>query len=289
MTYANADPARCRVRVLNDDDLASLFREKGLNIVWRRGHYWHEWRGIYHPLHFAARIRADEARWPSPLCWAFHTPLVQTDEHRADTWSPVHLVDDLSAYDEHALDSSKRKQLRRARSSMTFAHITDPSLLRDQGWAIYQEKMRRVGLTHVMMSRDTYLAGLDSLVTDERRLIFAALVGDTLLGYAETFAVGDIAYLNDIWLSSEALRVNAGVLIYFEGAQVYRLAGVQQFCAGVPEMGKKGISDFKTRMGIPVVRIPARFRAVPCAKTLLRRVKPRAYYRITGDLPYWLD
>lgn len=46
------------------------------------------------------------------------------------------------------------------------------------------------------------------------------------------------------------------------------------------------MSEFKRRLGIPIVRIPAHFWAVFPAAHLLRIARPGAHYRATGRLPH---
>ena len=285
MDYHNADPSSSTVRRLTNGELAQLFSEWGDTIVFAHGQYWRSRRGFFQPLHSAATMSASQARRPSALCWAFHALLVDEDADYANAWSPLHLVRDLPSYDESALSSETRRLLRRSREAMNLVQITDPATLRDQGWGVYADKLKRVGLP-LGTTREEYVAGVDRLVADQRRLTFGAMLGDRLLGYVETFAVEETVYLWDMFVSDEALSLNTTVFLHFEAAQVYRRdSGARQLCGGIPLSNRKGVSDSKRRLGMPIVMLPARFWALPTVKPLLKRTKPRTYYRLTGQLP----
>ncbi|MDQ1536359.1 MAG: hypothetical protein QOE58_752, partial [Actinomycetota bacterium] len=156
---------------------------------------------------------------------------------------------------------------------------------RAQGWAVFSQNARRVGLEEEV-TESAYLAGVDHLVTDPRRLVLGAMDGDRLLGYLETYAVQDTAYLEHIRLSDESLSRQVSGFLHFEASQTYRRSGlVKQLCAGPPVAGRTGISEFKRRWGIPIVWMPARFWSPAPFRALLRVARPGAYSRAAGLAP----
>jgi hypothetical protein len=283
MVYHNTDPAESTVHVLSNGELAQLFREWGDDVVLSHGQYWRCRHGFYQPLHWAATMRASEARRPSPLCWGFHALLVDEDAEYANAQYAIHLVRDLSTYDESALGAETRRLLRRCRETMNLVQITDPCTLRDQGWGPYSDKTKRVGLP-LNTTQEEYVAGVDRLVNDKRRLTFGAMLGDELLGYVETFAVEGTVHFWDMFVSNEALPRNVTAFLHFESAQVYRRnQGVTQLYGGIPLLDRSGVSDFKRRLGMPIVMVPARFWALPGVKAILKKAKPHTYYRLSGQ------
>jgi hypothetical protein len=273
------------VRVLTEEELAAWLGERGHRIVRHRGRFWANHWGFFRLLHFAATAPAAELVRPGLACWAYHAGLPADDAPRANAWSPLHLVRDLGTYDERRLHASARKQLRRCQATLRLTQVTDPDLLRAQGWPIFRQNARRVD-RGARVTQAEYLAGAEGLVGDRRRLVLGAMDGDRLLAYLETYATADTAYLDEIRLSDEAHARNASGFLHYEASQVYRRSGlVTQVCAGPPLPERPGVSQFKTRWGIPVVKMPARFWSPAPARALLRTARPAAYYRATGVSP----
>jgi hypothetical protein len=284
MQYDNLPITEAEVRVLSEPELAARQREAGRKVEFAHGRYWINHRGFYRLTHFNARLNASEIRRPSLGCWAFHVILPEEDSSHANAQSPMHLFR-LADYDESALDEAKRKEIRRARAQLTVVQITDPRTLHDQGWRVISDNMRRIGVPKGM-TEAAYLAGIDRLVRDKRRLLLGAMAGGELLGYLETFAVDDTAYHDKIFLAGASRAINVSALLHVEAAQLYgRSRRVTYMCAGLPVTERMGISEFKRRIGMPIVGVPAYFWTPRPMKILLRTFKPGALYRATGKLP----
>lgn len=276
------------LRVLREEELAQWLREKGCRVVFSHGRHWADHWGFCRLLHFAATIPADQLFRPRFTCWAFHALLTEDDAQRANTWYPLHLVRDLAAFDETVLESSARKQLRRNQAALTLIQVNDPELLKTQGWSIFSQNARRLGID-ADVTKDRYLSGITSFVADSRRSIFGVMDGHRLLAYLETFAVGDTAYLDRIHLSDDSLSRHVSGFLHFEAAQIYRQSKlVTQLSAGPPIFNRPGISAFKKRWGIPIVKLPAYFWSPPPFRFVLKVIRPEAYYRATGIAPYEL-
>ncbi|MDQ1537576.1 MAG: hypothetical protein QOE58_1969, partial [Actinomycetota bacterium] len=106
------------VRVMTEAELAGLMRERGRRVVFSRGRFWATHWGFFRLLHTAATMPAEELGRPAHGCWAFHALLPDQDSHQANASYPLHLIRDLSAFDESMLDSGARKQLRRCRATL---------------------------------------------------------------------------------------------------------------------------------------------------------------------------
>ncbi len=241
--------------------------------------------GYFRLTHFAATVRASELRRPALRCWAYQVALSDEDAPFANAHAPLHLVRDLSRYDESCVLDVKRRQLRKARASLSLVRITDPRTLREQGWHVVSDNMRRLGVPK-NMTETRYLAEVDSLVGDDRGLVIGAMADDRLVGYMQSFAVDNTAYLDRIYLADEARSLNVSAVLFFDVAQLYRRSGkVAQLCSGPAMPDQTGIGEFKRRIGQPIVRVPAYFWSPRLMKALLRKVSPPAHYRATGELP----
>ena len=285
MTRAPEESAGVGVRVLTEEELAAWLRERGRRIVFSRGRFWADNWGFFRLLHFSATMPADRLGRPSGTCWAYNALLPDDDALKANAWYPLHLVRDLVGFDETRLDASARKQLRRCRATLRLIRVSDPDLLRAQGWDVFSQNARRLRL-ETGVTQKQYLAGVESLVTDTRRLILGAMDGDRLVAYLETYAVEDTAYLDTIRLSDESLSLHVSGFLHYQASQLYRQSGlVKQVCAGPPRPERMGISEFKRRWGMPIVPMPARFWSPAPFRTLLKVARPGAYYRATGVPP----
>ena len=285
MGNTNTQLTPSAVRLVSEEELAKWLRERGRRIVQSDGRYWIDYWGFCRLLHFAATIPAERIRRPATDCWAFHVLLPKEDAEAANAWSPLHLVENLSGYGEWNLDDTRRKQLRQCRKTFELVRLTDAGMLAEQGWPIYSANARRLGVP-AAISRREYVLRAESWVADTGRLIIGALDGERLVAYLESFAVAGTAYLDEIYLSAQALSANVSAYLHFEAAQLYRDSGVvQQLCAGPPLPERMGVSEFKRRIGIPIVELPARFWSPRPLSRLLRIVRPGAHYRATGIPP----
>ena len=125
--------------------------------------------------------------------------------------------------------------------------VSDPDLLRTQGWNVFSQNARRLH-RDAEVTEKAYLAGVDAMVTGTRQVILAAMDGDKLLSYQETFAVGDTAYLSQLRVSDEALSGHMGGLLLYEASQFWHRSGlVKQLCTGPTTPARPGISEFETR------------------------------------------
>lgn len=283
MHYGNLPITEADVRVLSEPELAAWQLERGRKVEFARGRYWINNRGFYRLTHFNARLKAEEIRRPTFRCWAFHVALPEEDSSHSNARSPMHLFR-LADYDEGALDEAKRKQIRRARTKFAVVQITDPRTLHDQGWRVILENMRRLSVPR-NMTEAAYRAGIDKLVADKRHLLIGAMARDELVGYLQTFAVDDTAYHDEIFLAEASRSTNVSALLHVEAAQLYRRSGkVTHMCAGLPLTERMGVSEFKRRIGMPIVSVPAYFWTPRPMRTVLRMFKPGALYRAAGEL-----
>jgi hypothetical protein len=275
-----------RVRVLSEAELAE-WQSGDRRIVFRQGRYWFDHWGFFRLLHFAATMPADRVSRPSGTCWAYHVLLPDEDAQYANAWYPVHLIRNLSEFGEDALGSNARKELRRCQNTLRVIRVSDPDLLRAQGWAIFSQNARRIEMG-TEVTEKAYLAGVDSLVTDTRRVILGAMDGDRLLSYIETYAVEGTAYTQATRVGDEGISRRISGFLPYEAAQFYRRSGqVEQLCAGVPVPQRMGISVFKERWGMPIVLMPARFWSPKPFRALLKAARPEAYIRAIGPPAPW--
>ena len=274
------------MRVLNETEFAAWQRDSGHKIILSGGQHWREaMPGYFQCLHYFSQMKAAEARKPAPFCWAFRTSLSVEDAAKANTAWPLCVLRDLDQYDESSLRRSVRQDLSKGRRKARYVRLLDAGLLREQGYDVYASATSRVGKKG-RLSREAYLARLDRFAKDDRRLIVAALVGDQLVGYCDSFAVEGYAYGWNIYVGTEHLGTNATIALEFETMQAYRRTGkVSTGVSGPDTPELESLMAFKERLGFEVFRLPAKLWMLPPARLVIRKTRPWAYYRMTGQFP----
>ena len=105
-----------------------------------------------------------------------------------------------------------------------------------------------------------YVAGLDKYMENPCRLVLAGLAEGRLRGYLDGFAVDGTAYIDHLYVHSDALQTEVGTGLVFEFVQACRRSGlstrdrVRSRCPVGPQP-----QQYKEKMGFPVVKIPTRF------------------------------
>jgi hypothetical protein len=269
----------------DEEALAASRRLMGRKVVEHRGRLWMEVpRGFYQPIHWLARLRADEATAPRSLAWGFRATLRDDDgRSRANGALPVHLLTDVAGYTYEALPRRRQRELRNCAKRATIVELTGPEMLREQGFDVRRSAVERTGYGHAQ-SREHYLAALDHFFIPGSRLVLAGIVDGRLGGYVTGTAVNETAYIDNVWIATEALRSAIGTGMVFEFVQACRRGGaVREVAFGLDSPEDDSLVAFKGTLGFPVVRVPARVRVNPLVAPIVSRRHPYEYYRLTGS------
>jgi hypothetical protein len=273
-------------KVLTEEELVAWKAEGGARRVVRaHGRPWLKTLpGFYEGVHYLARFRAEEARRPVRGAWGFRVALVEEDADEATATWPMCMLLDLQDYERSQLRRSVREDLRKCRSHTRLVWLTDAELLREQGYDVYLSAAMRVGKKGVR-SREDYLAHIEGLAGDDRRLVEGALVDGRLVGYCDSFAVDGTAYGWNISVHTDHLRTCATNGLQYETFQAYRRTGkVFQVVNGLHTPEQPGLMKFKERMGFQVVQVPVRLEMPTVLRYGMRKASPWGYYRMTGHL-----
>jgi Acetyltransferase (GNAT) family len=285
MSYAGARPGgEAILRVLSEDELAAWRRAKGQRLVRSRGGWWEQVKpGFYQAIHWMARQRQAEIGRPTAFCWGFRTTLHEEDAGAANGWLPVHLLSDLARYDFDALPAKSRNKLRKCWKTNEIVEVTEPQVLREQGYEVRCSVHQRTGMWPPA-SEAEYVAGLEAYMSNPCRLVLAGLAEGRLRGYLDGFAVDGTAYIDHLYVNSGALQTEVGTGLVFEFVQACRRSGlVREIVYGLDVPSDRSLKQYKEKMGFPVVRIPTWQWLLPPARTFIRWSRPEVYYRLTGD------
>jgi hypothetical protein len=268
---------------LTEDEMAAWRRDQGSRVVRHRGRWWWEARrGFYRPIHMLARLRADEATRPATACWGFHATLRDDDADHANTALPTHRIANVDDYDEERLSSNRRYELRKARRTAELVELTDPDLLLAEGYDLLHSTIERTGWGR-LPSREEYEADVRCSVRPGRRLVLAGLIDGRLAGYADCYGVADVGYFDEMRVATDALDTNLSKALQVEFIHVCRRSSnIREVVNGLVAPEDDNLTRSKERLGIPVDPVPARVSMLPGAATVIRRLAPSSYYRLSG-------
>lgn len=286
------DASAAMLHSLTEDELATWRRHQGYRVCPHRGRFWMELpRGFLQPLHWMARFSSEEARPPAALSWGFRTVLSQEEADVANGALPVHVLSDVAGYTIESLSSNRRSHLRRCYKRASIVEITGPLPLRQQGYEVFQSALKRTAYGRPQPKED-YLADLEKwfrdsccaeAVAQKRGVVLGVLINSRLGGYLRGFAVDGTAYIEEVYLATEALPHYVGIGLIFEFVQMCRRSqGILEVIYGQHSREDESLCSFKEKTGFPVRRFPTRFKVMPIVGTILRWRYPHKYYRLTG-------
>lgn len=268
---------------MTEAELANWYRQRGTHVISHQGRYWKETvLGFYEPLHWIARLSAEQATSPTRLCWGFRAVLCEADAAFANGSMPVHLLSNIESYGLQNLSSNRRDHLRKCLKRVKIVELTDSALLQEQGYEVVLSCLTRTAYTKPPSKAD-YLAGLTDYFAPGRRLILAGMIGDKLGGYLTGYAVSETAYMEDAMLATEALSTNLGTGLRFEFVKLCQRCGnIREIVSGLHCREDRALCIFKQGMGFSVQHLPTRVQINPLIENALRWRYPHKYYRLTG-------
>jgi hypothetical protein len=281
------DASAALLRSADEEAFARMRRKAGHRVVEHRGRYWIEApRGFYQPVHWLARLRADEAAAPRRIAWGYRATLREEDcRANANATLPVHILADVGGYTLEALPSHRRRDLRTCGRRATIVELTGPRLLRDQGFEVKRSAVKRTGYGSAD-SFERYLIDLDHHFMARSQLVLAGIVDERLGGYLTGSLVAGSAYIDSVWIATEALRSAIGTGMVFAFVQACRRSGsVREVAFGLHSVEDRSLVAFKEGLGFAVTRVPAKAWINPRLAPVVRRRRPNEYYRLTGAAP----
>lgn len=277
---------RPSLTVLTEAELAALRADDGARVARRDGRYWYEiFPGFYQPIHLLARMKAAEAQRPSRRCWGYRAALRDEDALVANGSVPVHLLTDVEHFTEGVLNRNRRRDLRRSRQEVELRRVREPTLLVEEGYRVFMSAMDRVAYWRPLTEVE-YRRRAERRAADERRLIIAGLIDGMLGGYLESYAVDGVLYTHELIVATEALRTGISTGLYVETFEIGARAGtVHTVCVGLHTPEHPDLCAYKAGLGFRVVHVPARVAIPAPIRAFIKRRRPAACYRLTGEAP----
>ncbi|MEH1774317.1 MULTISPECIES: hypothetical protein [unclassified Nostoc] len=268
---------------MTEEECADWHRKRGTHVIRHCDRYWKETvRGFYQPLHWLARLSAEEATFPTSLSWGFQTTLCEIDTTIANASMPIHCLPNLENYDLQSVTANRRNHLRRCYKRVNIVQLNELTLLQEQGYEVFLSALKRTAYRQIPSKKD-YLTGLADYVAPEQRLILAGLNGADLCGYVTGYAVNGIAYIDEVIIATEALSTYIGTGLLFEFAQVCRRSGlIRELVNGLHSREDEKLCIFKEGMGFQVKHIPAKVEINPIIERFIHWRYPHKYYRLVG-------
>ncbi len=270
--------------VLTERELAECRRKEGARVIQHGGHYWEQAGapGFFQPVHLLARLTPEEATRPTPLSWGYRAALTPGAAGAANGMVPVMRLPDLASYSFDSLSANRRNKLKKCQRLVRIIQLTGPALLKEQGHELVMDALSRTRHKKPP-SRESYLKEIRKYFQGNHWCVLAGLIDGRLGGYLDGYVVDGVAYGFSAYYATWALPTNISTGLVFEFAQLCRrLQCIHTFMGGLHSREDPHLSQFKADMGFVVEHIPIKWEMNPLARTLIRRHRPHAYYRLTG-------
>jgi hypothetical protein len=270
------------VRSLSEDALAEWRDGRGERVVERAGRYWRMSRpAFWEPVHWLARLSADEARRPAP-CLGFRAVLRGEEASAANGALAAHVLEPVAEWGPHLLSRNRRYRLRKATRRVELVELTDAALLEQQGHDVIVSSLARTG-TARPPSPEEYRRSLARDGVGRPLTFLAGLLDGRLAAYLGGWAVGETAYFQRLHIRTDALATQVGTALVFAFVEACKRSGeVSAVVNGLHTPENQGLSAYKEAIGFPVRHYPARVWFVPGAVRVLQAFRPHVAYRLTG-------
>lgn len=268
---------------MTEKEYANWHSQIGGHVVYYQGRYWQEVTfGFYEPIHWLARLSAEQAKSPVLLCWGYRTTLCNDDIAKANSSIPIQLLTNIQNYTLQSLGSNRRNHLRRCYKRTQLVQLTSPALLEEQGYDVLLSSTQRTG-HEPLPSKEDYLASLQTYTNLKSSLILAGLVDNKLGGYITGYAINGTAYIHEVRIATEAYSSYVGIGLVFEFVQACRRSGeINEVVYGLHSREDSALCVFKESMGFPAKHIPTKVKINPIIRQIIRNRYPHKYYRLTG-------
>lgn len=266
-------------------DLALMMRDQGASVIESSGRYWFASPpGFYHAVHWLAKMSKEETHRPRSLCWGFQTTLRIDDQNFANGSIPLHIMSGIDNYDMGALNAKRRNQLRKCHKEVEIVEIISPDVLLEDGYDVFRSAHQRTGYGK-LPNQQTFQKLVISLFNPKRGVILGGLVNGQLKGYLLCYAIKSTAYLKFFHLASDSLQTNIGTGLIYEMVQIAkRSGGIAEIVNSPHTPEKPSLSAHKTDMGFPLVNVPSFVWFAPMTEPVVKRLRPYAHYRLTGQM-----
>ncbi|MCK4507192.1 MAG: hypothetical protein KAU27_01535, partial [Desulfuromonadales bacterium] len=98
-----------------------------------------------------------------------------------------------------------------------------------------------------------------------------------------SYAVDSTAYVEDVFLHTDFMKTNLSLGLFYAVTQTCRRSEhVNELVHGLHTPENESLCKHKEGLGFSVVQIPSRVWFLPPTKSLVRKIRPDAYYRLTG-------
>lgn len=266
---------------MSEAALGDLLASRGSRVTVHRGHYWHETLpGFFRPVNWMARLNSEEATSPSWRAWVGFRAALRPGIEGNGTL-PVHVFADLPGFKEDALGSMQLRNLKKCRKTVVLEELRDPTVLATEGYDALVETLGRTGHARPP-SREAYRASVLREFVPDRLFVLAGRIDGLLGGVLTAHAVDGTAYVDQVYTRTDALKsgINAGLLVEF--LLCCQRSGIREVVHGLDTPENPSLVEFKRNYFFPVVQIPTRIAFNPLVGTVVRRLYPERYYRVTG-------
>jgi hypothetical protein len=283
MAEVGRDWRQATLPMMRESDLARWVRAGAGKVVEVEGRHWVEVvPGFYQSLHYLARFTAAEFVRPSLLCWGMRAVLAEPDATVANVATPVHVLPDLAAYGPERLCRRRRQEIAKAERHVDLLALESPDLVLAQGYPLAQAAAAR-NPRNRPVPEAAFKGWVEAAFTAPGPVVLGMLQGDRLLGFSFSFAIDGVAYSHQAFIGDLGRSLHLDLLCFHaEALMAQRTPGVHTVVNGLHAPENEGLCAFKRRQGLIVAQYPSLTTMHPLAGSVIRRLRPHQFYRLTG-------
>lgn len=257
--------------VISEAEAGRYWALSGSRVRQANGRTWLTGDGrIWRPVAFVEPVRHLGLRYPAPTAWAIQAVPGQPSD--ANGVMPWVLFRDVASFTPDRVAKTRRRDIRRALREFEYSALAEPSLLLSQGWDVAAVAAADSG-TWLPPDRGAYDAYVTGLFAGTPPLIVAGSQDGRLAGYLMSFAVGDIAYLQDLYIAPWARPRNMGAGLYWLCLQAWRsVPGISHASAG--RVLGDSVDWYKQTLGADIVDLPLVTQVRRPVAAALKRFRP---------------
>ncbi|GHA27799.1 GNAT family N-acetyltransferase [Oceanisphaera arctica] len=267
------------------DQFVNWRNNSGHHLIRRGDTCWDEVKkGFFQPFHLIGKLSYTQFKRPASLLWGYRAALLDKDIDCANGFIPVHRMSSPESFSLKDLSPSRRNELNRSLRKVKWFQVESIDAFHQPAYRILNSSLART--RHMPLpSRCEFYEYCKRNVNpgDNSRVLVSAFVEGELAGFTNIYCVDEVAYLDNLFISSEYLKTGIGAGFYYLGIDICkRSQKIKSIINGMHCIENEGVSFYKRQFGFDIAMIPARVEINPVVSHMLRKYYPHKYYRLTG-------
>jgi len=272
---------------ISDDDLATFQRSMGTKVLKVGDVYWTQVRPFFfRPLLLFKEYDAESIRPPLMSNFGGCQYSVK-GAASANSYLNSLFFENSPGYSIATLDNARRRQVKRAQPEYIIQPLTDVQEFKQQAYPVYLSFYERTRYSVGAKRRDPafFEQWADALFKIPKILVLGGYRSGVLGGISLSYLADQTVVYATFFCDNVALDLYLpGLMIHAVRQAAAALPGISRVYAGNFK-GLRGLDDFYRLRGASLVRQPMRLDINAGALFLLKKLRPKQYAHLLGELP----